>query len=331
MNSHFNFLAPFYDRVIPFARLEQTLKALDMPHAGSLLDAGGGTGRVAEALRSYIDSVIVADVSRGMLAQARQKNLAATSAETERLPFPDESFDRILMVDALHHVVHQGETVRELYRVLKQGGRLVIEEPDLRTFVVKLIAVAEKLALMRSHFLAPDQIAALLPSGAQARVESEDHTAWVIAEKEMRTRSAAILIQNNSLALIERHRGGLHYFAFPGGGVDEGETPEQAAVREAREELGVEIRVLRLAAKVWFRGNPQFFFLAEQVGGEFGSGSGEEYASDLDPARGSYEPVWMPLAEVSANNVLPAEVAALVVKSHPEAWSAEPLTFAEER
>jgi 8-oxo-dGTP diphosphatase len=96
----------------------------------------------------------------------------------------------------------------------------------------------------------------------------------------MRTRSAAILIQNNSLALIERHRDGMHYFAFPGGGVDEGESPEQAVVREAREELGVEIRVLRLAAKIWFRGNPQFFFLAEQVGGEFGTGTGEEYASD---------------------------------------------------
>ena len=68
--------------------------------------------------------------------------------------------------------------------------------------------------------------------------------------------------------------------------MDEGETPEQAVVREAREELGVEIRVLRLAAKVWFRGNPQFFFLAEQVGGEFGSGSGEGYASALGSARG---------------------------------------------
>ena len=183
MNSHFNFLAPFYDRVIPFERLEQTLKALDLPHAGNLLDAGGGTGRVAEALRPRIGSVVVADASRGMLAQARQKDLAAACAETERLPFPDESFDRVLMVDSLHHVVHQANTVRELYRVLKPGGRLVIEEPDLRTFSVKLIAVAEKLALMRSHFLTPDQIAALLPSDAKARVESEDHTAWVIAEK----------------------------------------------------------------------------------------------------------------------------------------------------
>jgi 8-oxo-dGTP diphosphatase len=146
----------------------------------------------------------------------------------------------------------------------------------------------------------------------------------------MRTRSAAILIQNNSLALIERHRDGMHYFAFPGGGVDEGESPEQAVVREAREELGVEIRVLRLAAKIWFRGNPQFFFLAEQVGGEFGTGTGEEYASDHDPANGSYEPVWMSLANVSANNVLPAEVAALVVRSHPKAWPPDPIVILDE-
>ena len=183
MNSHFHFLAPFYDRIIHFTRLEQTLKVLDLPHTGILLDAGGGTGRVAEALRPHMGSIIVVDVSRGMLVQARQKELTTASAETERLPFPDGSFDRVLMVDALHHVVHQGETVCELYRVLKPGGRLVIEEPDFRSFAVKLIAVAEKLALMRSHFLAPPQIAALFPSEAKVRIESEDHTAWIIAIK----------------------------------------------------------------------------------------------------------------------------------------------------
>lgn len=183
MNSHFHFLAPFYDRVIQFTRLEQTLKVLDLPHPGTLLDAGGGTGRVAEALRPYIGSVIVADISRGMLVQAQHKGLVTASAETERLPFADGSFDRVLMVDALHHVVHQGDTIHELYRVLKPGGRLVIEEPDLRTFPVKLIALAEKLALMRSHFLAPEQIVALFPSNENVRVESEDQTAWVIAEK----------------------------------------------------------------------------------------------------------------------------------------------------
>jgi mutator protein MutT len=146
----------------------------------------------------------------------------------------------------------------------------------------------------------------------------------------MRVRSAAVLIQNNSLALIERHRAGLHYFTFPGGGVDEGESPEQAVVREVREELGVEVRVVRLVAKVWFRGNRQLFFLVEQVGGEFGTGTGEEYASDHDPASGSYEPVWMSLAEIPANNVLPQPVAALVVKSLVDGWPHESVVILEQ-
>lgn len=146
----------------------------------------------------------------------------------------------------------------------------------------------------------------------------------------MRTRSAAIFIQNNSLALIERHRAGLHYFTFPGGGVDEGETPEQAVVREVSEELGMEVRVVRLVAKVWFRGNPQFFFLVEQVGGEFGTGTGEEYASDHDPASGSYEPVWMSLAEISTQRVLPLEVATLVVKSLVDGWPHESVVIMEQ-
>jgi 8-oxo-dGTP diphosphatase len=145
----------------------------------------------------------------------------------------------------------------------------------------------------------------------------------------MRIRSAAILIQNNSLALMERRRDGRHYFSFPGGGVDAGETPEQAVVREVSEELGVEVRVVRLAAEVWFRGNQQFFFLVEQVGGEFGTGTGEEYASDHDPARGTYEPVWMPLEQVTVQNVLPKTVAALAAISHPKNWPSEPIVINE--
>ena len=185
MNSHFNLLAPFYDQVIQFTDLDKMLQVLDLPNAGILLDAGGGTGRVALALRPHVGSVIVADVSWGMLLQARQKNLVTTSTETEHLPFTNNSFDRVLMVDALHHVVNQAETIRELYRVLKPGGRLVIEEPDLRTFAVKMIAVAEKLALMRSHFLDPTWIAALFPLDANVKIEAEENTAWITAEKKL--------------------------------------------------------------------------------------------------------------------------------------------------
>jgi demethylmenaquinone methyltransferase/2-methoxy-6-polyprenyl-1,4-benzoquinol methylase len=183
MFDHFDILASVYDRAIPFSSLELMLKMVALPADGLLLDAGGGTGRVAAALRTYVRSALVADFSFGMLAQARKKGLSATQSPAEHLPFANETFERIIMVDALHHVINQKDTVTELWRVLKPGGRLVIEEPDVRTITVKLVALGEKLALMRSHFLSPPKIAALFPPEAKVRIETESYNAWVIVEK----------------------------------------------------------------------------------------------------------------------------------------------------
>ncbi len=180
---HFDFLAPIYDRVIRFDRLEVTLEVLGLPAGGWLLDAGGGTGRVAAWLRPYVDGLVLADLSGRMLAQAQAKGLETLLAPTERLPFAEGTFARVLMVDALHHVIHQAATVSELWRVLQPGGRLVIEEPDIRTAGVKLVALAEKLALMRSHFLGPEVIAELLPAEARVEVVARAGTVWVVGFK----------------------------------------------------------------------------------------------------------------------------------------------------
>src|SRR4026207_1144316 len=75
---------------------------------------------------------------------------------------------------------------------------------------------------------------------------------WFLCGGFMRTRAGIVLIEDDKVALIERHRAGLEYFVFPGGGVDPGETPEQAAVREAREELGIEVAIQRKLVEIHF-------------------------------------------------------------------------------
>ena len=186
---HFGFLAPIYDRLIKPKAPEYLWDFLALPTDGLLLDAGGGTGRLAQFMLEKSAGVVLVDLSMEMLLEARGKGeFMRVCSHTEGFPFPDESFSRILMVDALHHVCDQSDTAFELWRVLEPGGYIVIEEPNLHKFGVKLVAVAEKLALMRSHFLVPSDMAALFDfPTAEVRIETEydGFNAWVIVRKTL--------------------------------------------------------------------------------------------------------------------------------------------------
>jgi demethylmenaquinone methyltransferase/2-methoxy-6-polyprenyl-1,4-benzoquinol methylase len=181
---HFTHLAPFYDRAIPFTTLERLLEHGEFSETDFVLDAGGGTGRVAFALVPYVNKVIVADLSQGMLVQAERKGLDAVHSPVESLPFGENTFDRIVMIDALHHVCNQQKTTDELWRVLAPGGMLIIQEPDVRRFSVKLVALAEKIALMRSHFLSPHDIAGLFKQPlCEIRQLDENYSTWTLVKK----------------------------------------------------------------------------------------------------------------------------------------------------
>jgi 8-oxo-dGTP diphosphatase len=135
----------------------------------------------------------------------------------------------------------------------------------------------------------------------------------------MSYRAAIVLLKDDKIALIERHRAGLHYFTFPGGHVEPGETPEQAAVRETKEELGLDVSIKQLLAEIWWHEKPQYYYLGEAYDGEFGSGTGEEMHHPL-PERGTYQPIWIPVKDLLDLPVLPRVLAEMIVKARSTGW-----------
>jgi 8-oxo-dGTP diphosphatase len=147
-------------------------------------------------------------------------------------------------------------------------------------------------------------------------------------------RAGVVLLTDSGVAAIERVRDGMTYYTLPGGGVEDGETPQEAAVRETHEELGLIVRVDGLVAVINFRGSTQYYYRAEVLGGEFGAGTGEELASPAHSKAGSYRAVWLEPRQLAVRDVRPASIAqALAAASGRERllddWSRTPLVVDE--
>ncbi|HUW14515.1 MAG TPA: class I SAM-dependent methyltransferase [Anaerolineae bacterium] len=182
---HFRIVAPLYDRIFSYDGDDRLKEHLQLPGQGWLLDAGGGTGRVAQTLRDLTGQVVILDESEGMLRQARDKGLIGVRGEVEALPFRSGAFPRILTVDTFHHLRDQAVATCEMMRALATEGRIVVQEPDIRHRGVKLIALAEKLLLMRSRFRTPQVMQRMFEAcEARVSVRQEGPHFWLIAEKK---------------------------------------------------------------------------------------------------------------------------------------------------
>lgn len=190
---HFNVIGPIYDRIFGRGSVDNLLNLGHFDSTNNVLDLGGGTGRVAAAIKPQVRSVIVGDSAKGMLKAAQLKGVEVLMTCSEFLPTPKQSFDRIIVVDAFHHLADQNLTLKEMWRVLNPGGMIIIEEPDISNFWVKLIAIGEKLLLMRSHFLRPEAIAQMAEelNEVYVSVKKSKGVAWVIIEKSTKERGVS--------------------------------------------------------------------------------------------------------------------------------------------
>ncbi len=97
------------------------------------LDLGCGTGLSTLELMAKTDKAVGVDFSRGMLSEAKKKNLPyLINADISRLPFKDISFDTSAAIGVLRHLSRKQEGLffKELYRVLKKEGVFLTPAAD---------------------------------------------------------------------------------------------------------------------------------------------------------------------------------------------------------
>lgn len=102
-----------------------------LPREWTVADIGCGTGNAAELLATHVRRVIAVDQSGPMLDAARKRlerfaNVRFADGPIEALPLDDSSVDAAMCVLVLHHVPDVDDAARELFRVVKPGGRVLI-------------------------------------------------------------------------------------------------------------------------------------------------------------------------------------------------------------
>lgn len=96
-----------------------------------ILDVGCGAGFMLTRLESFFSSAVGIDMSEDALAMARRYSKADFRvANAENLPFANESFDCVVSTDAFEHIPDDAAAAREIARVLKPGGIMVVYVPS---------------------------------------------------------------------------------------------------------------------------------------------------------------------------------------------------------
>ena len=114
-----------------------TLTTARVPKGGKVLDIAGGTGDLSRGWAKRVGKdgeVWLTDINSSMLGVGRDRLLneglllPVAVCDAEKLPFPDNYFDLVSVSFGLRNMTHKDAALKEMYRVLKPGGTLLVLE-----------------------------------------------------------------------------------------------------------------------------------------------------------------------------------------------------------
>jgi SAM-dependent methyltransferase len=145
-------------------------------HAGgSILDLGCGYGAYSTALVKAGLKCVGCDINIEYLKKAAQQGLPVVNVDT-KLPFPDRSFDSVIMFEVIEHVPDVESIVKEAFRVARKNVLITVpNSEDIERMKSNDVTYAHMLSSDHVHFFDPASFRTLLePHSTQVKVERSD-------------------------------------------------------------------------------------------------------------------------------------------------------------
>mgnify|MGYP001425812644 FL=1 len=151
-----------------------------IPAGAKVLDCGAGTGELSLAASDNADSVLCTDLSKNMLKQAQRKaralgadNIEFAARNIFDLQDPDDTYDVVIAGNVLHLLTNPQGAVKEMYRVLKPGGRLLLPTFTNKNSTRLLIGIYKKLGFDPAANYSPSEYKKMLGDCGLGRVRTK--------------------------------------------------------------------------------------------------------------------------------------------------------------
>jgi 2-polyprenyl-3-methyl-5-hydroxy-6-metoxy-1,4-benzoquinol methylase len=147
---------PISDTSKWFEYRKDMLSYLDLKKTDKILDYGSASCEISEWLASEGYDVTACDISYDLLAFSRRRDksrrLNSACVDCEELAFKDNVFDKIICWEILHHLSYPEKGIEEIHRIIKEGGRILVSEPNSRSPARRLSEVMWKEESLEKSF-----------------------------------------------------------------------------------------------------------------------------------------------------------------------------------
>jgi ubiquinone/menaquinone biosynthesis C-methylase UbiE len=128
-----------YKKIFYSTRVDKIIKLLDIKSKDKILEIGCGEGYYTKQIGAISPNLIATDISQNYLIKAKSYNpysiMDYICCPAEKLPFDNNSFDKILMSEVIEHLTDWQKGIEEAKRILKPGGKLIITTPNKYSYL----------------------------------------------------------------------------------------------------------------------------------------------------------------------------------------------------